>query len=681
MDYSAFNSFAKKLNYLGKVLALFLITPMILLPFSGCATSTEKISIKEQIPTHYGKKSLVNLSHFRIVDDFSSSDGSKNRLGGRWSIESASEADLKTECAEEEEAVAHYGHAMKVSYDFGSGGEAVLKTDLNGLDISQGRALSFWFKFDTVMNPDLSVRITDIRGKYRNVKLTPYLSRGIKEWQEVYIPLSKWKGLDFNRLGELAFIIRGEAEEAGGFYLDHISFFGDENVFFESLKDNLKGFPKAEADRREELLALSDEKLLRRIAKDTWNYFEEILDKRTNLPINRIKFSWQPEIGDYASPTDIGLYFISAICAVELGFISRNRALDRIKNSLKTLESLERWKGFFYNYYSTTNLQVTNRFVSAVDSGWFAAALMVIKAYFPQELGARADAMLGEMNFADLYDASEGKFNIGYDAEAQKYSDYHYGLLNTEARIASYVAIAKGDVEEEHWFQMFRTFPKAWEWQTQVPKGKEKVYRDIRVFQGYYKHKDRKFVPSWGGSLFEFLMPALVVKENELGVNNFKVNNRIAAEIHRDYSLKEKNYPVWGISPCMVDKGTHRDVYREFGIKELGVKGYRDRAVISPYASFLALEIVPEDVFLNIRRLLNLYPIYGAYGFYDSVDLRKPHVAEHYLALDQAMVLIAITNYLGKGIIREKFHSVNGMKKIEALLTEEDFFPAKKEAA
>jgi len=165
------------------------------------------------------------------------------------------------------------------------------------------------------------------------------------------------------------------------------------------------------------------------------------------------------------------------------------------------------------------------------------------------------------------------------------------------------------------------------------------------------------------------------MKERELAPSGLGMNNLIAAEIHRDYALSKKRYPVWGIAPCMVDRGA-RGVYEELGVKEVSVKGYKEKAVIAPYASILALELLPEDVMINIRRLINLYPVYGEYGFYDSVSLRKPMVTKQYLALDQAMILISIANDLKNGFLRERFHNNQQVQKIQSLLSEEKFFAA-----
>lgn len=650
---------------------LFVIALAVSAGGGGCTPRQIFLSVKPFLTLGYGKEEAIKSSRFKMVDDFSSRD-LKNRVGGAWNKEARPGSSIDLQYVEEE-AVDPFGYALAVKYNLGKHGRAVVQTDLNGLDASRARALSLWFAYGAHYKAAIRIRITASRGISREVDLTRYLDSGSKRWQEVLIPVAKWLGVDFNQLEKLELIIESVGSEDGSFWLDRPSFFGPENVFFESLKDNLAGFPEDQAVDRDKLLALGDAELLGRVAKDTWRYFENAVDRRSHLPLDRIKISWRQEIGDYTSPTNIALYYLSVICARELGFITENEAVSRIRRSLKTVEKLPNWKGFLYNYYSTTNLKVATPFVSTVDNGWLAASLMVIKEAFPAELGNRAKRLLGRMDFYELYDAGEGRFNLGYDDRRKKFADSHYGLLITEARVASMVAIAKGDVEDGHWFLLKRVFPKEWTWQRQAPKGQWRTHRGITVFEGYYLYEGLPIVPAWGGSLFEFLMPTLVLKEHELARSSLGENNLRAARVHRDYALAKKHYPVWGISPCMVEVGP-RSAYLELGVPEIGAKGYRDKAVIAPYASFLALEILPADVLDNIRRLLDLYPIYGEYGFYDSVALEKPLVTKQYLALDQGMILVAVTNYLKHGVIRNLFHRSDGVRKAEGLLTEEDFF-------
>ncbi|MBI4550014.1 MAG: DUF3131 domain-containing protein [Candidatus Omnitrophica bacterium] len=640
-------------------------------PWHGCAFWGAAETVTPYLSSTYERDTSVRASRFKMVDNFASRDF-KNQIGGGWTSRASERSSVLLDYAEEEAAM-NYGFALAVKYRLVADGQAAVSTDLNGLDISRGEALTFWLSYSAQQNAKIRLRLLSDKSLPKEIDLSGRLNEASKNWQEVYVPFREMAGVNFNRVEKLEILIESENGDEGAFFVDHIGFFGPEQVFFESLKDNLRGFPKEMAVDRRELLALDDRALLHRISRDTWAYFENMIDRRHRLPLDRVKLSWRMEIGDYTSPTDIGLYYVACIAAAEMRYISKPEAAKRISRSLDTVRKLPKWKGFLYNYYSTTNLHPTSFFVSSVDNGWFAACLMVAKAYFPETLGPRVDGILKEMDFGELYDFGIGKFNLGYDDAAKKYTSSHYGLLVSEARIASVVAIAKGDVEPEHWYLLQRTPPRSERWQNQLPQGRVKTMRDINFFGGYYRYGKKKIVPSWGGSLFEFLMPTLLIDEFRLAPEGLGLNGRKAAEIHRDYALLKKRYPVWGISPCMVDRGA-RGNFLELGIREIAVKGYADKAIVSPHASFLALELITESVLTNIRRLLTFYDIYGPYGFYDAVYLRGPKVTRQYLALDQAMIFIAVTNYLKNGMIRQLFHRLPESGKINSLLGEEKFF-------
>jgi len=233
------------------------------------------------------------------------------------------------------------------------------------------------------------------------------------------------------------------------------------------------------------------------------------------------------------------------------------------------------------------------------------------------------------------------------------------------------MAIARGDVPEEHWFAgPVRTFPADYGWQSQSPRRRvEKTVLGHRFRGGFYEWKGLPYVPSWGGSAFEALMPTLVLSEGELAPRGLGENNRVHVRGQIRYALEELEMPVWGMSPCSVPGGT----YSEYGAKPFGIKGYK-AGVVTPHASVLALEYAPAEAVKNLRRLAELYDIYGEYGFYDSVEVATGRVARKYYALDQGMVLIAINNYLNDGAIRKRFHSDPEMKSAEKLLTAESFF-------
>ena len=123
------------------------------------------------------------------------------------------------------------------------------------------------------------------------------------------------------------------------------------------------------------------------------------------------------------------------------------------------------------------------------------------------------------------------------------------------------------------------------------------------------------------------------------------------------------------MSPSCVPEGG----YSEYGVKPLGMKGYKP-GVVTPHATFLALEFIPKEAIKNIRTMLEKYNAYGEYGFYDSINVETGKVAMEYMCLDQAMSFIAINNYLNNGAIRRRFHNDPIAKKAEDLLKVENFF-------
>ena len=175
--------------------------------------------------------------------------------------------------------------------------------------------------------------------------------------------------------------------------------------------------------------------------------------------------------------------------------------------------------------------------------------------------------------------------------------------------------------------------------------------------------------------MFEALMPTMILDETKdapegLGLNDL---NHVTAQVK--YALDVLKYPVWGMSPSSVPEGG----YSEYGVQVLGSKGYKAGAV-TPHATFLALEFVPEEAVKNARKLIANYPIYGEYGFYDAVSMETGKVARKYLSLDQAMILIPINNYLNDGAVRRRFRNDAIYEKAKLVLTEEKFFTEPKPA-
>jgi len=433
------------------------------------------------------------------------------------------------------------------------------------------------------------------------------------------------------------------------------------------LVGNLKGFPQKVMMNRE--MPKTEREFLKTIARDTWGYFRDIVDRKRNLPLNYIQVAPKKAVGDYVSTTDLGLYFMSVVSAYDLGFIDGKEAVKIIGDTLDTVEKLEKAHGFMYNYYDTTRLNPTSNFISFVDSGWLMMSLIIVRQAFPEELRDRCTRIIDSTDFSFFYDRSNGQMRHGYHIDKERYSEYHYGAFYTEARAISLMAIGKGDVPPEHWFKIYRTFPKEWDWQNKIPGGTFKKYLGVDIFEGYYEYEGMKIVPSWGGSMFEGLMPTLVIKEAELGKKNLGLNNSRYIEAHIRFAQKQ-GYSVWGLSPCSIpDEG-----YDAYGVKDIGMRGY-EAGIVTPHATFLALELVPEKAVANLRKFPQAYPdIYGEYGFYDSVNVETGEVSKKYLCLDQAMILVALNNYLNAGIMRNRFHNDEIGRRAEYLLGIEEFY-------
>jgi hypothetical protein len=441
------------------------------------------------------------------------------------------------------------------------------------------------------------------------------------------------------------------------------------------IQARLAGWPTQLAVDRATLPA-DDRAFLERLASDTWRGLDALRDRENGLPLDHVRFDQSPldvshaEIGDYASISSVGLYLASLVAAHELGYLGHEEAAGRVRQVLTTLSRLETYRGIFFNFYDTTSLERTSQFLSFVDSAWLTAGLMVVRSALP-ELGEEATRLIVQRNYGFFYDEAAGQMSHGYYVDRHERSPYHYATLYTEARLGSLIAIGKGDVPPGHWWQMQRTFAPELTWQTQEPKGRRaKRVQGHEVVGGWYEWKGLRYVPSWGGSMFEALMPTLLVDERALAPQSFGRNGEVHVEIQRRVATEELGLPVWGMSPAA---SPAPNGYREYGVKALGITGYEDSAV-TPHAVALALGFAPEEAIAALRRMVGLYPIYGEYGLYDSVDARTGEVATVYLTLDQSMLFLALANHLREGVMQRLFMSDPIAAAALPLLAGEDFF-------
>jgi cyclic beta-1,2-glucan synthetase len=263
------------------------------------------------------------------------------------------------------------------------------------------------------------------------------------------------------------------------------------------------------------------------------------------------------------------------------------------------------------------------------------------------ETAIRAMAM--EMEFGFLIDHKRNLLSIGYLAPEGVLDANCYDLLASEARLASFFAIAKDDIPARHWFALGRTA-------TPIAHGAALI--------------------SWSGSMFEYLMPSLVMRAPAGSL--IDATNRLV--VGRQIAFANKKHLPWGVSESAYNA---RDLeltyqYSNFGIPGLGLKrGLADNFVVAPYATGLATMIDPHAACANFTRLAEVGAL-GRYGYYEALDYTTTRVPEGdtcaivraFMAHHQGMTIVAIANAALGGKMRERFHAEPMVQATELLLQE-----------
>ncbi len=493
-----------------------------------------------------------------------------------------------------------------------------------------------------------------------------------------------------------------------------------------------------DAARASAALTEAERLRLRQIARRTWRYFETFVTEDSQfLPPDNYQENPNPIVARRTSPTNIGLYLLSVTSAVEMGWIGQAEAVTRLEQTLATLQKIPRFRGHLYNWYDTSDLRVlAPAYVSTVDSGNLAGHLIAVAqaclgwqhppvpdlaglqdaqalamlalaaapdaqlsdllskaAHHPGMAGQaaeRAQSLTGpdseltfwtaaivachrsqlaepaapdrvravaalarqlalEMEFAFLLHPEKHLLSIGFQVATNTLDSNCYDLLASESQLASLFAIAKGDVETRHWFQLGRAA-------TPLGAGSALI--------------------SWSGSMFEYLMPALVLRTPE-GSILAETNRRVVA---RQVAYGQGLGMPWGISESSYNA---RDLemtyqYSNFGVPGLGLKrGLGENRVIAPYATGLAAMVDPKAALQNFDALRKL-GAEGRFGFYEALDFttaRLPEDAGHvivqsFMAHHQGMTIAALTNVLRYGILRSQFHADPIIQSVDPLLQE-----------
>jgi cyclic beta-1,2-glucan synthetase len=509
---------------------------------------------------------------------------------------------------------------------------------------------------------------------------------------------------------------------------------------------------------------------LRLIARATWRFFETFVTSQDNmLPPDNFQEDPRQVIAHRTSPTNIGLYLLSAISARDFGWAGTLSTIKRLEETFTTLAKLQRYRGHFFNWYETRTLEaLMPAYVSSVDSGnlaghlitlanacdewqgqitttawragtadhiqllrqalmgvskletlpltlaldeishqltlaepaqillprlqtlaeevhglwtdmlelmeeqpdasllfWFDALKnglishnedriqsLAIPEKIDERLQALADsarAMALGMDFRFLVDEERQLLSIGYSFTDNQLDSGCYDLLASEARLASLFAIAKGDIPTRHWFRLSRA----------------------AIRSGH-----SAALISWSGSMFEYLMPSLVMRA--AAGTLLEQTNRVVVAYQQEYG-RSLNIP-WGVSESAYNA---RDMdftyqYSNFGVPGLGLqRGLAQNRVIAPYATGLASMVDSLGAVENFRRLAKL-GAQGQYGFYEALDFTASRLPENhkvavihsYMAHHQGMTLVALNNTLQQGVMRQRFHREPIIQSSELLLQE-----------
>lgn len=443
------------------------------------------------------------------------------------------------------------------------------------------------------------------------------------------------------------------------------------------------------------------QRYLHDIARDTWRFFERCISAGDrHLPPDNLQRLPQDMLAHRSSPTNIGLYLLSVACARQFGWIGTQELVARLQATLDTLLSLERYRGHFLNWYDTqSGLPLLPRYVSCVDSGNLCGHLLAVAqacralADAPldaapaqaamqrartrlrpllarrdrlvpaqraelrllladlratqdsalrdegldaplcqQALFALADSLERlalQADFSFLYHRKRHLLHLGYRVAEQQLDSGFYDLLASESRLSSLLAIAQGSVPVRHWAALGRPF---------------------------YAVGTRAGLRSWSGSMFEYLMPGLVLIEPP----GSALREACEAALTEQIRYTERLGLPWGISESAY---AGRDLslayqYAPQGVPRLALRRTPPgELVLAPYATALASQLAPLAACSNYAELERL-GARGPYGFIEALDFtpERQSFGEDFtpvvtfMAHHQGMSIVALANVLLDGV-------------------------------
>ena len=395
----------------------------------------------------------------------------------------------------------------------------------------------------------------------------------------------------------------------------------------------------------------TDRAYLHGVARDTWRFFERHVGPQSNhLPPDNVQTVPHMMVAQRTSPTNIGLYLLSVACARQFGWITTAELLQRCEATLATLAVLQRHRGHFLNWYDTATLApLPPAYVSSVDSGNLCGHLMALagacteaaeagptpcdaaQAQRLQRLAVQCQSLAEAPEFGFLYDPHRRLLHIGYRVDDQQLDRGFYDLLASEARLASLWAIAKGDVPASHWAALGRPF---------------------------YATGHQAGLRSWSGSMFEYLMPALVLDEPA----GSALASAAHAAVQEQQRFASTRSVPWGLSESAYAVTDHTLAYQYApqGVARLALRRTPpDELVVAPYATVLAAMLAPSAGAANLRRLEQLHAR-ADMGFIEALDFTPERQNEGsvctpvyaFMSHHQGMALVALANLLLEGAPR-----------------------------
>jgi cyclic beta-1,2-glucan synthetase len=468
-------------------------------------------------------------------------------------------------------------------------------------------------------------------------------------------------------------------------------------------------------------LPVKDQAYLEGVARDTWRFFERcVVADDNHLPPDNLQVVPHDMVAHRTSPTNIGMYLLSVACARQFGWIGTQDLITRMEATLSTLATLQRHRGHLLNWYDTqSRAPLLPMYVSTVDSGNLSGHLLAVAraclelALAPHDerasrhalqasrqrlapllasrstlsedrraelrwlladhratdrsfrldargddaaaaqrltaLAARCEQLAFEPEFGFLYHPKRHLFHIGYRVAEQQLDAGFYDLLPSESRLTSLLAIAKGDVAVRHWASLGRLF---------------------------YAVGACASLRSWSGSMFEYLMPSLMLEEPHGSVLRGASQ---AALVEQLAFAKMHNVP-WGISESAYAASDHTLAYQYApqGVPRLALRRTPPgELVVAPYATALAAQIAPHRAVANFVALEAL-KARGRYGFIESLDFSPARQTGEerftpvgtFMAHHQGMSIVALANVLMDGPARRWGMANEHLEAVSSLLHE-----------